>query len=202
MVNASKIVSALFAFGLVGGGSAEYNATDGTVTYFPLSEEWAGEGSDMTVSFDKVHADYISVFNGTDSLEKRRIIDVEATAAVVTAGSSVILAANAGINIYNFIADVIKSKSNSNSCSMTIGSDSDGHGHVEGYAYEATTSGSKCDTTSERKTILAAVRKCADWLHTHGAVTGCCQFSHGGTWKGHLRLSANNGKYPASSVRC
>ncbi|KMK58579.1 hypothetical protein Y699_07806 [Aspergillus fumigatus Z5] len=49
-----------------------------------------------------------------------------------------------------------KSESDQNSCSLVYGTDSDGT-YVEGYAYEATTSGENCDTTAKKKTIIAAV---------------------------------------------
>ncbi|KAJ5874126.1 uncharacterized protein N7529_002556 [Penicillium soppii] len=202
MVNAGKIVSSLFAFGLVGRCCADYDGTNQTVTYLPIVEEWDGEGSNMTVTFDLVNADYVWLYNDTNTLTKRTGIDtVVAAASVITAATSVIIAANSALNIYDFIADVIKSKSNANSCTMTYGTDSDGT-YFEGYAYEATTTGSNCDTTAEKKTILGAVEKCANRLHSRGATRGCCTFSYGGTWTGHLRLTAEPVKYPVTSVTC
>ncbi|GIK05228.1 hypothetical protein Aspvir_009332 [Aspergillus viridinutans] len=83
--------------------------------------------------------------------------------------ADVILAANAGLEIYEDIVAIIKSKTNQNSCSLVYGTDSDGT-YVEGYAYEATTSGENCDTTAEKKTILAVVEKCANKLNAQGAI--------------------------------
>lgn len=133
--------------------------------------------------------------------EKRRQIDVTAWATVALARGTTILAAEAGLNIYKEISDMIKSKSNDNSCSMTTGTDWNGH-VVEGYAYLATTSGHDCKTTAETKTILAAVKDCANFQHRHGAISGCCKFSHGGTWTGYLRLTSQPSKYPAHAVNC
>ncbi|KAM0189667.1 hypothetical protein ACHAPA_008772 [Fusarium lateritium] len=195
MVNPSKALSACIAFGLVGPGCALYDEPRQRVGYEPLVTEWNGPDSNLTATIDLVDASYVSRF------DTRREIDVAAWAAVVGAGGTVIIAANSGVGIYNSITDMIKSKANSNSCSMTTGTDSNGR-YVEGYAYQATTNGHDCKTTSERKTILAAVKKCADWLHSHGAINGCCKFSHGGTWTGHLRLTSQPSKYPAHAVNC
>lgn len=195
MVIPSKALSAVIAFGLTGSGSALYDKQNQRVGYNPIVTEWDGPGSNLTATLHLIDASYVSHF------DTRREIDVSAWANVVAAGSSVIIAGYNGIGIYQFISDVIKSKANSDSCSMTIGTDSDGH-HVEGYAYQATTSGHDCKTTAERKTILAAVKKCADILHANGAINGCCKFSHGGTWTGHLRLTSQPSKYPAHSVNC
>ncbi|RBQ65349.1 hypothetical protein FVER14953_12410 [Fusarium verticillioides] len=195
MVHPSKAWSACVAFGLAVPGSATYDRKGQRVGYNPLVTEWNGPDSNMTATMDLVDETYVSLF------QKRRHIDVTAWAGVVNAGGQVILAANAGIQIYQFISDVIKSKAEHNSCSMTIGTDGNGH-VVEGYAYLATTSGHDCKTTAETKTILAAIKNCADWQHKHGAITGCCVLSHGGTWKGHLRLTSQPSKFPAHTVNC
>ncbi|KAJ5338991.1 hypothetical protein N7541_010964 [Penicillium brevicompactum] len=202
MVNPSKIITSLLALGLVDRCRAEHARANETVNYVPVTEEWAGEGSNLTVTFDLVNANYVALYNDTSALKRRTgITTTVAAATVLSSATSTIIAAASALTIYEFIADVIKSKSNSNSCTMTYGTDSDGT-YFEGYAYEATTSGSNCDTTAEKKTILAAVEKCANRLHTYGAVRGCCTFSHGGTWTGHLRLTAEPLKYPVTSVTC
>jgi hypothetical protein len=95
----------------------------------------------------------------------------------------------------------IKSKSDKNSCTLVYGTDHD-DGYYEGYAYQATTIGSRCDTTAIQKSINDAVRTCATKLHKARAVTGYCKFSHGGSWHGHLRLSANPDRYPVRSAQC
>ncbi|RHZ49224.1 uncharacterized protein CDV56_105778 [Aspergillus thermomutatus] len=176
MVSERKIVSDLLAFGVIDGCLANDNVT--TVTYTPITEAWAGLGTNLTVTFDIVSDDYLSLYTNS-SLEKRT--------------------ANAGLEIYEDIAAMIKSKSNQNSCSLVYGTDSDGT-YVEGYAYEATTSGENCDTTAEKKTIIAAVEKCANKLNGQGAIRGCCTMNHGGTWTGHLRLTASPSLYPAHTV--
>ncbi|KAF9777489.1 hypothetical protein IL306_004417 [Fusarium sp. DS 682] len=195
MVNPSKTLAACLALGLVDPSAAAHAKPGERVGYNPLVTEWNGPDSNLTATLDLVDASYASPF------EKRRHIDVTAWATVALAGGTTILAAEAGINIYKFIADAIKSKSSHNSCSMTTGTDSNGH-VIEGYAYLATTSGHDCKTTAETKTILAAVKNCADWQHKHGAISGCCKFSHGGTWTGHLRLTSQPNKYPAHAVNC
>ncbi|KAF5230730.1 hypothetical protein FANTH_13722 [Fusarium anthophilum] len=195
MVNPSKAWLACLAFNLAVPISATYDRQGQRVGYNPLVTEWNGPDSNMTATMDLVDESFVSQF------QERRHIDVNAWAGVVNAGGQVILASYAGIMIYQFIADVIKSKAEHNSCSMTIGTDGNGH-VVEGYAYLATTSGHDCKTTAETKTILAAVKNCADWQHKHGAITGCCVLDHGGTWKGHLRLTSQPSKFPAHTVNC
>ncbi|KAF5246304.1 hypothetical protein FAUST_1421 [Fusarium austroamericanum] len=154
-----KALSAVYAFVLIGPGSALYNEAQKRVGYIPIITEWDGPETNLTATLGLVDAAYVSPF------DTRREINVMMWAAVAGAG------------------------------------DSDGH-HVEGYAYQATTSGHDCKTTAERKTILAAVKKCADILHANGVINGCCKFSHGGTWTGHLRLTSQPSKYPAHSVNC
>lgn len=201
MVNAGKTLSALLAFGLVERCVADYNSTAQTVTYFPIVKEWDGEGSNITVTFDLIKSNYTSLYNDTLTLDKRTSIDVTATAGIIGSGATVIIAANAALEIYKSITQIIKEKAEEKSCTLTYGTEYDGV-HYEGYAYEATSSSIKCGTTAEKKTILAAVKKCANTLHSQGAIRGCCKFSHGGTWRGHLRLTGNPSKFPAHSVTC
>ncbi|KAJ5927867.1 hypothetical protein N7466_006823 [Penicillium verhagenii] len=209
MVNSHKIISCLLALGFVSPGSAGYNRTSQTVTYTPLHEEWIDEESNSNVTlsakFDLINSAYASLYDKeeTTDLSKRTSITVIAEAATVIGGTAtVIIAANSGVSIYKYIAGIMKSKSDDNSCTLTWGTDT-GDGYVEGYAYEATTTGSNCETTAEKKTMVKAVEKCANYLHDSGATRGCCKMNHGGgTWRGHLRLSAEPTKYPAHSVTC
>lgn len=107
----------------------------------------------------------VSPLYTNNTLDKRTgITTVVAATTIVKSISNVILAANAGLEIYEDIAAMTKSESDQNSCSLVYGTDSDGT-YVEGYAYEATTSGENCDTTAKKKTIIAAV-KCAKKLNT------------------------------------
>jgi hypothetical protein len=135
----------------------------------------------------------------TTSLHKRAAIDV--VIASVAAGAGVIVAGNSAVQLYDNIAAKIKSKSDKNSCTLVYGTDHD-DGYYEGYAYQATTTGNRCDTTAIQKSINDAVRACATKLHKARAVTGCCKFSHGGSWHGYLRLSANPDRYPVRSAQC
>ncbi|CAF3451013.1 unnamed protein product, partial [Fusarium graminearum] len=132
--------------------SALYVEPHKRVGYITLLTECDGPGSNLTATLGPVNAAHVSQF------DTRREINVMMWTAVAAAGGTVIMGGESALDIYKTIADLIKSKANSDSCSMTIGTDSDGH-HVEGYAYQATTSGHDCKTTAERKTILAAVKK-------------------------------------------
>ncbi|PYI31323.1 hypothetical protein BP00DRAFT_475271 [Aspergillus indologenus CBS 114.80] len=200
MVLSRQVLSGLLAFGLAGRCLAGYNGTH--VTYIPESTEWDGAGTNLTVTFDTVSADYVSLYAQDGELAKRTGIATAVAYATVVGGvSTVVLAAEAGVNIYEYIAAIIKAKSTADSCTITYGVDSE-ESYVEGYAYEATTSGSNCETTAEKKTILAAVEKCATALNAAGAVRGCCTMTHGGTWEGHLRLTAEPSVYPATTVTC
>lgn len=135
-------------------------------------------------------------------LERRKAIDVVvAVSTAAGAGFTAIIAANAAVDLYDNIAAKIKAKSDANSCTLTYGTDGD-DGYYEGYAYQATTTGSDCDTTAIQKTINNAVAECANSLHAAGMVRGCCRFSHGGDWTGHLRLTNAPNTYPATSVNC
>ena len=135
-------------------------------------------------------------------LQRRKAIDViVAGSTAASAFGTLVLAANAGAQLYDRIAVVFKGKSDQNSCTLTYETESD-DGYYMGYAYEATTTGSNCDTTALEKTMKNAVYSCADKLHNAGAVRGCCQFTHGGTWTRHLRLSADPAKYPATGITC
>lgn len=138
----------------------------------------------------------------TTGLEKRKKIDVAVKVATIAGGGgSIVLAANAALEPYKSIATIIKSHSNANSCTLEYGTDY-GHGTYEGYAFYVTTTGKNCDTTALYKTILKAVKNCADRLHNAHAIRGCCNFTHGGTWHGHLKLSGNPSSFPANGAAC
>ncbi|KAJ5443694.1 uncharacterized protein N7458_007566 [Penicillium daleae] len=187
MVNPSKVISSLLAFGLIDRCRGEYDQGTQTVTYFPIVEDWAGEGSSLTVTVDSINANY-----------KR---DSHAHGNCDQLGSLYHRRGHLNPKIYDFIAGVIESKSDVNSCCLNFGADTEGT-YFGGYAYKATTSGSNCHAQTGQKTILVAVKKCAYRLHEHGATRGCCAFTLGGTWTGHLRLSAEPTEYPATSVTC
>lgn len=202
MVNPSKVISSLLAYGLIDRRRAEYDQGTQTVTYFPIVEDWAGEGSSLTVTVDSINANYVSLYNNTSALSRCTRSEIAMhTATVISSAASTIVATTSTPKIYDFIAGVIESKSDVNSCSLDFGADTEGT-YFGGYAYKATTSGSNCHAQTGQKTILVAVKKCADRLHEHGATRGCCAFTLGGTWTGHLRLSAEPTEYPVTSVTC
>jgi hypothetical protein len=132
----------------------------------------------------------------TTALQKRKTIDV-----VIAAGIAIGSLISAGKAASDFIAAKIKEQSDRNSCTFIHGTIHDGQTYLE-YAYHATTTGKNCDTTAILKTIQNAVQKCADALHRAGSVMGCCNFSHGGTWTGHLQLSADPKNDPAAWAGC
>jgi hypothetical protein len=129
----------------------------------------------------------------------RRGTPIDVTFAAGTAAGTAILV---GLAAYDLIASKIKDLSNDNSWTLTQGTVWDDK-HYLGYAYHATTTGSRYDTTAELKTIQHAVAECAEDLHKAGVVVGCCNFRHGrhGTWHGHLQLSADP-KFPAKNAKC
>ncbi|CAK4010823.1 Hypothetical predicted protein [Lecanosticta acicola] len=137
----------------------------------------------------------------TKLVRRKKIEVVVAVAVVATAGFNAIISANSGFDLYNSIAAKISKKSDNNACTLTYGTDAD-DGYYVGYAYRATTTGTNCDTTAIEKTVQNAVYECANKLHSAGVITGCCQFSHGGTWTGHLRLTNAPDRFPATYVNC
>ncbi|KAJ5364605.1 uncharacterized protein N7496_010318 [Penicillium cataractarum] len=202
MVNPSKIISSLFAFGFVSRCHAEYSEATQTVTYVPIVEEWAGEGSSLTVNFDLINFNYISLYNGTSAQSKRtQSKETMRTATVIGSEASTIVTTSSSPKLYNFIAGMIEGKSDANSCGLTVGVNTENN-YFLGHAYKATTSGSSCHTKTEGKTILSGVEKCANRLHEYGATRGCCTLTLGGTWTGHLRLTAEPIEYPATSATC
>ncbi|RHZ45091.1 uncharacterized protein CDV56_102260 [Aspergillus thermomutatus] len=203
MVKLSKIVCGVLACMFVDPCLAGDNETT-YVTTTPIFTEWDNGASNMTVTLGVINADYAWKFaNGTldIDLEKRTGITITKIKTTVKAGTKIIATVKAGIEIYEFLAGIIKSKSDANSCTLTYGTDISGDLYY-GYAYKATTTGIKCDTTAIKKTILSAVEKCATTLHNSGTTIGCCAFNHGGTWHGHLRLSAEPSIYPVHTVDC
>ncbi|KAL1799667.1 hypothetical protein ACET3X_000009 [Alternaria dauci] len=124
-------------------------------------------------------------------LEARR--DIETAAAFVSQGATATLAI---ASLANYFAVYIKGQSQVNSCSVISG-------NVDGavWQYYATTSGPKCDTTSETKTIKNAVERQLEWMHDNGYDSACFKMDHGGTWEGHLKI-AFNGKPIASDAKC
>ncbi|KAI4921588.1 hypothetical protein J4E90_000014 [Alternaria incomplexa] len=122
-----------------------------------------------------------------------RRTDIEVAAGFVSNGGTATLAI---VSIANYLAVYIKGQSDVNSCSVISG-------NVDGavWQYYATTSGPKCDTTSETKTIRNAVERELKWMQANGYDAACFKMDHGGTWEGHLKI-ALNGKPIASDTQC
>ncbi|KAJ5296217.1 uncharacterized protein N7443_007110 [Penicillium atrosanguineum] len=196
MVKVGSFSAAVLALGVISPSIASYNGSH--VIYVPTVETWDNGMGSLTTYFHSVNSDYAHLYEH-NYLDKRDTVEVYTS--VVVAGTSVILAAYAGLEIYEYVAEVIKQRSNADVCSLTYGDYTDGE-RIEGYAYRATTTGTNCQTTALESAIYAALRRCANKLHKGGATTGCCKFRHGGSWTGHLRLSAEPKKHPASDITC
>ncbi|KAH7392125.1 hypothetical protein DE146DRAFT_757869 [Phaeosphaeria sp. MPI-PUGE-AT-0046c] len=116
-----------------------------------------------------------------NALDKRRTIDEKV--AIIAAGAAVI---SIVAPVATYISTVIKAQSDANTCGIISGS-IDG----VGYQYHAATTGKNCDTTSELKTIDAAVTKALNFMQTNGINQACFNMQHGGTWRGLLQLASN-----------
>lgn len=114
----------------------------------------------------------------------------------VIADSAVTLA-NTGIDVYEYIAQKIEPGSDEKSCTLTYSGDASDDGVFEGYAFNATVTGSKCgDATAVYGEVLGRVQQCADALHDAHAVRGCCHFSYKRKWHGHLKLTVDPDNFP------
>ena len=193
------MVRVLWLTGLIATlAKAQLNAT----VEFETSAAMIAELDMLLAVIPEVLVDTSLLLNTTGLQARQNWIDVVVAASTVaTTGLTAVVADNVAVTLYDNIAAKIKAKSDANSCTLTYGTDSD-DGYYEGYAYEATTTGSNWDTTAILAKIETAVQKCATKLNMAGVVRGCCQFSYGGTWTGHLRLTANPSSYPATSVTC
>jgi hypothetical protein len=195
------MVRLLWLSGLVAALAQAQQLNYATVQFDTAPRVIENNNSTLSVVPDTL-MDTSPLLDTTSRIQKRKAIDVAVKVATVVGGSTgIVLGGKAGIDIYEYIAQKIKTKSDQKSCTLTYGTDSN-DGTFEGYAFQATTSGSNCDTTAIYKTILNAVKECADDLHNAKAVRGCCTFTHGGTRTGHLRLTADLNKFPATTVTC
>lgn len=123
-------------------------------------------------------------------------VTITNTTSVATTGTLVVTA-DSTPGLYDWVARKITSSSDANSCAPVYGTDFDGK-FWEGYAYQTIAEGLNCDTVAPYATIRAAVGCCADQLHEAQAVRGCCRLSFGDTWVGQLRLTAEEGAWPAA----
>ena len=114
-------------------------------------------------------------------------------------GTTVVVV-NHGLNLYQLVADMFKSKPDQSSCTLILATEHDDE-RCSDFAYHATITGTDCDTTPGREAIFAHVKECADDLDELGACSGCCILD-GGTWTGHLRLTADPESWSAGTVDC
>ncbi|KAJ5305814.1 hypothetical protein PENANT_c015G03033 [Penicillium antarcticum] len=94
------------------------------------------------------------------------------------------------------IADKIYQQSAAGSCDGITGSITDTNGVSYSYYYYA--SGRNCDTTAQLKTIVSALDDAWEGLGSTSAL--CMTMDHGGTWRGHLGISAMQGTYPSQKL--
>jgi hypothetical protein len=99
------------------------------------------------------------------------------------------------------ISGLFNSKDDSDLCVLSASTDSDGE-YVNGYTYFVTTISFNCKETFEKEAIQEAVEKCADYLKSNAALSGCCKSSQKGGWAGQVRMSSQPSKYPAHEVEC
>ncbi|CAI7637472.1 unnamed protein product [Penicillium pancosmium] len=80
----------------------------------------------MTVTLGAINADYVWEYaNTTSDLSKRTGISTVVT--VVKYGAKTIATVKAAIEIWEFLAGMIKSKSEADSCTLKYGTDISGH---------------------------------------------------------------------------
>ncbi|KAJ5813592.1 uncharacterized protein N7503_000342 [Penicillium pulvis] len=84
----------------------------------------------------------------------------------------------------------IQSDSSKNTCSPISGSGQSDNGQQKyNFKYWVTTTGKNCDTTAQTKTVSAALDDAWDDVHKRNYDYACLDFSHGGTWHGHLAMA-------------
>ncbi|KAJ5144375.1 hypothetical protein N7476_004822 [Penicillium atrosanguineum] len=202
MVNCRKIVATLLSLGFVSRGVARNVAPLNSTyaAYIPAVRDWDDGKGNITAHYVSVLPDS-PLLTGDAQLATRDLgVSVQYT-TILAGGNSIILAAAASVTICKAIATEINYRSTANQCSIVYGTSTDGK-KIKGYSYRASTTGNNCKTTAIYDKILAAVEDCANDLHAQRAVTGCCKFRHGGSWTGHLRLSAEPEKEPVEDVVC
>jgi hypothetical protein len=142
--------------------------------------------------------------SASETLDKR--LTIEEWVALLSIGN---MAAFVGLGFANLMAAKIKSLSDTNSCGIVTGN-IDGYAffliplllHFEcqtltwhrriNYQYHASTTGSKCDTTAQEKTIRDAINRGLDFMVKHNVNQACFNMQHGGTWKGLLQLASSD----------
>ncbi|KAJ5162467.1 hypothetical protein N7492_007859 [Penicillium capsulatum] len=127
-------------------------------------------------------------------LEKRTGIDV--TRSSEKKESTTFSEPNRSQSVIAKLAFAIYKKNLSQSCQPVTGPVKDRNGVTYHYHYRA--SGRNCDTTAEYRTIVSALDKAWDKMGDLSAV--CMTLDHGGTWRGHLGVSAMHSEYPADKL--
>ncbi|KAL8990326.1 MAG: hypothetical protein Q9169_008147 [Polycauliona sp. 2 TL-2023] len=161
-----------------------YNPVEGPKTPIDLAAISNGLLSNEFVSNETTSNELITRDPVPALLFPRRKID--ATCAIVsTAADAVVAIANIPAIVHG-IADLIKFLSDKRNCEVQTGS-------IAGtnVNFEYKTSGKNCDTTSQKKTIEAALHTCMETMREAHAEKMCCEFRHGGTWVGHVQVAAN-----------
>lgn len=126
---------------------------------------------------------------------KRTSISVSETN--IKQGATTFNKPNRVASVINEIAGKMFSQSSAGSCAGVSGTLQDLDGQSYTYYYEA--SGRNCDTTAEIKTMVTALDNAWEDLGRISAL--CMTMRHGGgTWRGHLGLSAMQGDFPATQL--
>ncbi|KAG6989874.1 hypothetical protein G7Y79_00062g093520 [Physcia stellaris] len=112
------------------------------------------------------------------------LLSIQDKCSIISAASGVVIAAGQVPGIVNWISGLIKKASDDHSCAIISG-------NIGGVNYQYQASGRNCDTTSEQKTVNAAVQKAIKYMNGH-AYQACFKFTHGGTWTGKLQIAAQN----------
>ncbi|KAI4169708.1 MAG: hypothetical protein LQ346_008941 [Caloplaca aetnensis] len=112
------------------------------------------------------------------------LLSITETCAIIGAGAAGISAVAA---VGNFLATIIKNQSDDHRCDVISESI-----QPQGVSYQYSASGRNCDTTSEQKTINAALKRAINFMNSHNANQACFKLTHGGTWKGLLQIAAAN----------
>jgi hypothetical protein len=115
----------------------------------------------------------------------------------VKSGSTKFSPSNKSQGVIAEIAGKMYSQSKAGSCAGVSGTLSDSNGVSITYYYEA--SGRNCDTTAEIQTMVHALDDAWNGLGSTSAL--CMTMRHGGgTWRGHLGVSAMQGDFPATQL--
>ncbi|KAJ5622881.1 hypothetical protein N7490_011486 [Penicillium lividum] len=199
MVRLSTILCGALAYGIIDPCFAAKDETK-TVLTTPIMHQLEEEGFNMTLNLGVINADYAGAYTN-NSLDLSKRTGITSVLTIVKKAAEIIKVGKDVIDIVDFVAGVMKTKSNSDSCTVTKGTDT-GDSETYGYAYRATTTGDNCDTTAELKTLISAVTTCFNNMNEHGCTLCCCQFDHGGTWRGNLQMSADPTSYPATDAVC